>query len=296
MNINFKPTRGCKLDYNKLIYPVYASIKIDGIRVNLIDNKARTKSLKTLPNKHVRSLLETSNILKDMEGELTTSENLLIDECFNKSTSAFMSHDYKPEFIFWVFDIFKQQLKFHDRYKLLCTLKDNGELPPFVRIVEQRLINNKLELELFYSDCVFEGHEGVIVRHYDSLYKCGMATTSKGELLKMKPMEDSECVIVGFEEGTINTNPSNINELGYYERSSSKDGKVPSGLIGTILGKHEVWGIIRISGFKVELSKDMFDYPDKYLGKIVTFKYQSHGTLNKPRIAKFKGFRDINDM
>ena len=292
--MTFKPMRGCKADLDKLIYPVYASIKGDGIRTNLVDGLCRTKSLKPLPNDYTRELLQSYEVLRGLEAELTTTMDLTDPECFNKATSAFMRHKETPEVHMWVFDIFSPDLDFDKRYKIL--LNRSHLLPDFVRILPQTLIHNRVQLDEFITDALEEGHEGVMLRHHDSMYKCGMATVRGGQLLKVKPMEDDEAVIVGFEEGTHNLNEKKTNELGRSKRSSSKEGKVPSGIIGTILGQHPKWGVIRVSGLKDDLAKDMFINQKDYLGRLFTFRYQSHGTLEAPRLAKFKGFRSSDDM
>lgn len=286
-----KPMQGTKADLDKLIYPVYASVKGDGIRVNIYDRLCRTKSLKPLPNIYTRTLLESYPVLEGLEAEITTSGDLADPDSFNKATSAFMRHKGEPPVFMWVFDIINED-PFIQRYGRMQRLK----LPPFACILPQTLIHNRETLNQYITDVLELGHEGVMLRHHNSLYKFGKATITGGELLKVKPMEDDEAIVVGFEEGTTNTNEKKTNELGRSKRSSSKAGLVPSGIIGTVLAEHPAWGILRISGFKDPLAKDMFDNPEKYIGALITFKYQLHGTMESPRLPKFKGFRSPDDM
>ena len=291
---DFKPMGGCKADLDKLVYPVYVSVKCDGIRTNVVDGLCRTKSLKPLPNIRTRELLESFDVLRDVEAELTTVKDLNDPECFNKSTSAFMRHKESPEVFMWVFDIYMPGVPFFKRYE---ALQRRGPLfPDFVGILPQALVNDRETLDKMIQEAVDAGLEGVMVRHHDSLYKCGKATVTGGQLLKVKPMEDDEAVIEGFEEGTHNTNEKVTNELGRSKRSSAKDGKIPSGIVGTILGRHPTWGIVRVSGLKDDLALDMFNNPQEYLGRLFTFRYQAHGTLEAPRLAKFKGFRSKDDL
>jgi DNA ligase 1 len=292
--IIFKPMRGCKADLDRLVYPVYVSVKTDGIRTNLVDGLCRTKSLKPLPNIYTRELLQSYEVLRGLEAELTTTVDLSDPECFNKATSAFMRHKGQPEIRMWVFDIFIPDLTFEDRLKVME--KRSTLFPDFVTLLPQILVKNRAELDELIDQAISSNMEGIMIRHHDSLYKCGMSTITGGQLLKVKPMEDDEAYIEGFEEGTHNTNEKKTNELGRSKRSSSKAGKVPSGIVGTILGRHDKWGIVRVSGLKDDLALDMFLYPEKYLGAPFTFKYQSHGTLEAPRLAKFKGFRSLDDL
>ena len=288
-----KPMKGTKADLDRLVYPVCGSIKGDGIRVNVYEGRCRTKSLKPLPNIHTRNLLESFSILEGLEAELTSTDDLADPEGFNKATSAFMRHKGEPELHMWVFDIINED-PFYKRYNTLLGLRKH--LPKFVTILDQHLLRDREEVDKYVAWVLRRGYEGVMLRHHDSLYKFGQSTITKGELLKVKPFEDDEAVVVGLEEGTINTNEKVVNELGRSKRSSSKAGLVPSGLIGTILGEHPKWGILRISGFKDDLATDMFNNPSKYLNRLVTFKYQAHGTMDSPRLPKFKGFRSPDDM
>jgi DNA ligase 1 len=286
-----KPMSGTKADLDKLVYPVYASVKGDGIRVNVYEGLCRTKSLKPLPNIYTRTLLESHPVLEGLEAEITTVSNLADPESFNKATSAFMRHKGEPPIHMWVFDIINEH-PFTLRYGRLQRLK----LPSFAQVLPQSLLHNREEVNRYVSWALDQGYEGVMLRHHDSLYKFGKATISGGQLLKVKPMEDAEGVLVGFEEGMINTNEKQTNELGRSKRSSAKAGLIPSGMVGTLLVEHAAWNIVRVSGIKDDLALDMFRNFDKYCGLLVTFKYQAHGTLDAPRIAKFKGFRSPDDM
>jgi len=286
-----KPMLGTTADLDKLVYPVYGSVKGDGIRVNIYDGRCRTRSLKPLPNIHTRTLLESHPVLEGLEAEITTVEDLADPESFNKATSAFMRHKEVPDLFMWIFDVINGD-PFSKRYDYLCDLK----LPSFAKILEQTLLNNREEVNEYVESKIELGYEGVILRHHDSLYKFGRATVTGGQLLKVKPMEDAEGVLIGFEEGTINTNEKQTNELGRSKRSSSKVGLVPSGLVGTLLVQHPLWGVVRVSGLKDDLATNMFHHFDEYRGLLATFRYQAHGTLDAPRIAKFKGFRSPDDM
>ena len=288
----FKPMRGCAVNYDKLKYPIFASIKGDGIRTNIVEGHCRTKSLKPLPNVYTRELLEYYPVLEGLEAELTTTDDLADPLAFNKATSAFMRHKGNPTIFMWIFDIVLPDVPFYQRLEFL----NNLDLPEFARVLPQTLCNTREELDSFVTQCLSLRYEGVMVRHHDSLYKFGMATTTKGELLKIKPMMDDEAIFIGIEEGSHNTNEKTTNELGRGRRSSAKDGMVPSGTTGSVLAEHPTWGILRISGFSDELAQDMFDNTKDYIGRLLTFRYQDHGTMDSPRLPKFKGWRSPEDI
>ena len=288
----FKPQRGRAADLSKLVYPVYVSTKVDGIRGNRINGLARTKSLKPISNIYTRQLIEATPVLEGCEFELTTTWDFSDEEAFNKATGDFRRFEGQPSICMSIFDIYLPTTPFNERYAILRNLM----LPDFARVLPQHLVTSRDQLDEFIRIAAHLNHEGIMIRHHDSLYKCGMATLKGGQLLKHKFLEDDEAVVIGVEEGTNNLNEKVTNELGRSKRSSAQEGLVPSGLAGVILGQHPLWGVVRISGLKDDLAKDMLINTSNYLGLLATFRYQSHGTMEAPRQAKFKGFRDPNDM
>ena len=294
MNLqNFKPMQGTAINLAKLIYPVYISTKVDGMRINRVGGSCRTKSLKPLGNVYTRELIESYPILEGIEGELTTTWDFGDAEAFNKATGDFRRFEGQPNVCLSIFDIVNEH-PFALRYGRMQRLTDH--LPSFARILPQQLVHNQDHLLAEVAHANEMGHEGIMIRQHDSLYKFGKSTIKGGELLKYKFLEDDEAIVVGVEEGMHNTNEKVTNELGRSKRSSSKEGLVPSGIAGAILGEHPKWGITKISGLKDDLAEDLLKNFEKYRGLLVTFRYQAHGTMEAPRQAKFKGFRDPNDM
>lgn len=290
---NFKPMRARTADLSNILFPAYVSTKVDGLRVNIIDGKARTKSLKPISNIYTRELLEKYPNFEGIEAELTTSWDYSDEEAFNKATGDFRRFEGEPNVCMSIFDLISND-PFTVRYNTLQRMADH--FPSFARVLPQVLVNDMVQLQAYIENARQLGHEGIMIRYYGSRYKCGTATLKGQELMRYKFLEDDEAIVEGVEEGHINTNEKIKNELGRSSRSSSKDGLVPSGLVGAILGRHPQWGIVRVSGLKDDLAKDMLENIDKYIGKLFTFRYQAHGSLEAPRQAKFKGFRDPDDM
>lgn len=50
------------------------------------------------------------------------------------------------------------------------------------------------------------------------------------------------------------------------------------------------------TGFSALDRQAIWDNRESYIGKIVKFKYQKHGTKDRPRIPVFLSFRDPTDM
>lgn len=295
----FRPLLAADADESSIIFPVFASPKIDGIRCIIYNGKAVTRALKPIPNRYTRACLEKSaNLLNMFDGELTVGDG------FNSTTSEIMTHAGEPDFRFHVFDTVGI-LGYQHRLAHLKQKIDLGyNMPPFVKRLKQTLIHSLEDLQDYYQECLEEGHEGIIVRSVDGIYKNGRSTVKQGIMLKLKPFEDSEAVIIDFEEQYHNDNEKEQNELGLSKRSSKQDGKRPAGTLGKFvvkgLEKDHFKGVeFRIGtgqGLTKALRAEIWKFKKKFLGKIVKFKYQKIGSIDKPRIPVFLGFRDPRDL
>jgi DNA ligase 1 len=277
-----------------LAYPLIASPKIDGIRCLIIDGKPMSRSLKPIPNRHVTKLL-TGTHLNGLDGELLIGDG----SSFQKVTSGIMSHDGEPDFTFHVFDDFTQpNARYHmrvasyeERLRSLCQFEER------VIPVRTRLIRDFAELSDFTEQCLSRGYEGAMVRTPSGPYKFGRSTFKEGYLVKVKPFEDAEATVIGFEEQMENTNEKTTNELGNSKRSSHKAGKVPKDTLGALILHSAEFGEFRCgTGLDDALRKEIWLRRDKYDGATVTFRFQRIGMKDKPRIPAFKGFRHIHDL
>lgn len=280
-------------DHYPIQYPVLASPKFDGIRCLRVSNQTLSRKFKPIKNQHVQKL--TVNLPNGLDGEL-----MLDGKPFNEVSSAIMSEDGEPDFRYYVFDYVGGALTepYIDRVQKLKNLT----LPPFCVKVIPVLIKNEAELIAYEQQCLAQGYEGVMIRHPQGCYKCGRATVKQGWLLKVKRFTDSEAEIVGFEEQMHNTNEAEEDELGHTKRSKAKAGLVPAGTLGKLIvreigdnpWKGKTFGMG--TGFDAAMRQEIWDNRDKYLGRIVTYKFQNHGIVDLPRLPVWKGFRSQDDM
>lgn len=268
-------------------YPCLASGKLDGIRACIQAGAPRTRTLKDLPNRHTRQRL-SSAALEGLDGELTLKGELWND--FNANQSAFMSHDGKPDFIFHVFDdISKPHMPAVKRKALakerVAVLRDLG-YP--VEFCEQYEVSNSTDLRAMYLKYRANGYEGLIVMDRLGCYKHGRSTLNQAISLKLKPCKDAEAVVVGFEELQRNLDAGN---------SKRKENLVPGGTLGRLNVSWDgvLFGIG--SGFTDSQRQEIWDNQDKYLGKLVTFKYMEvFKDTGAPRGPIFKGWRSKEDV
>jgi DNA ligase-1 len=278
-----------------LNYPQLATPKLDGIRSVKQNGRALSSSFKDIPNLYVQSNMAL--LPEGLDGEL-----MVRADSFNQVQSGIMSEDGEPDFQFCVFDYVSKSLS--QPYKERVAELKKLTLPAFCIKLLPTVINNKEELIAYEKKCLDDGYEGIMIRSPNGPYKCGKATVKQGWLLKVKRFKDSEAVIMGFEEQLENTNEKTVNELGKSTRSKHQAGMIAKDTLGKFLVREigtTPWNGREFAigtGEKLtkELRKEVWDNKEKYIGKIVTYKYQPYGVKDLPRLPIWKSFRDPRDM
>jgi len=299
MSIITKPMLSGKFDDFKteslgLTYPLMGTPKMDGIRALMVDGNLVSRTFKAIPNVFIREKLE-ADLPDNVDGELMDVQG------WEHTQSSVMDRKGQPDFLFYVFDYVKDGLEkpYTERMKDLKVLK----LPAYCVKVLPVEIKNHDELLALEEQFVSEGYEGLMLRKPDSVYKCGRGTLKKMDLVKVKRFVDAEAKIVGYEEQMENTNEAERDNFGRTKRSSAQAGLVGKGTLGRwnvegINGEFKgvAFGLGTAKGVTQEMRQAWWDNRDKFVGKIVTYKYQAAGSVSAPRIPVFKNFRDKNDM
>lgn len=288
-----KPMLGIAVDTTKLVFPIYASPKLDGIRVIIKDNQVLSRNGKPIPNMFVQSLLKSYH---GLDGELIVGHPTH-PNVFQLTTSGVMSVEGVPNVRLYVFDCWYAKGGIDTRYNEVLKIVWDNPIAD-IEVVPQIIINSLEELYEFEEDCLEKGYEGVMLRYPNAPYKNGRSTVKEGALLKLKRFSDSEAVILGMEPLLRNHNEATKNALGLTERSSHKDNMVADDLLGSLHVKDYITGVeFSIgSGFTEEQRRDIWNRQEELKGSIVKYKYFEVGVKDKPRFPVFCGFRDKRDM
>lgn len=302
----FKPMLAVKADLGKLAYPVYGSVKLDGIRVVITGGVVYSRNMKPIPNAYVQKLFGKKEY-EWLDGELIIGD-VTADDVFQVTSSGVMTQSGKPDVRLYVFDQYdysnlplcsKEHVPYSERLKKLM---DNQSVisDDNVITIKQRLLHNIDELNEFESMAVADGFEGIMLRSPNGKYKNGRSTVREGYLLKVKRFEDDEAKLISMEEFMSNNNEQTIDELGHKVRSHKKDGMVPAGKMGALVVQNKKFGLFKIgSGFSDAQRKEFwFKYQNNrndFIGQLVKFKYQPSGIKDKPRFPVFLGFRNKID-
>lgn len=289
-----KPMLSGKLSsLDKLFFPCYCTPKFDGIRCIIKDGVAVSRTLKPIRNKHVQAMLK--GLPDGLDGELM----LETTSTFSEVSSAIMREDGEPNFRYLVFDYITIEDSRAGYLQRLNNLElQAGLICRFVSVILPQEINSLLEFEMFESKCLEAGFEGVMIRKGDGPYKFGRSTSNEGYLLKWKRFTDSEAEVQGFIEQTHNANEKEKDALGHSKRSQHKENLIPVGTLGALLVQ-DVKTKIEFSigtGFNGADRAYIWGMRKKLIGKVVKYKYQEIGVLEKPRFPVFLGFRDKEDM
>lgn len=297
--MSFKPMLAAPIeDMSKLKYPLYASIKYDGIRATMQGGKLLSRTLKPIPNKHVQEMFK--HLPEGFDGELMFGDPAAKD-VFQQTTSVVMSHSKPADGVkFYAFDKFVPGAMFEQRRQIIFDYIFHNPSVDVLYVWQTEILNEKLLLE--YEQSVLDlGYEGLILRSMDGPYKEGRSTEKQGFLLKLKRFVDAEAEILSVYEEMENTNTATKDLLGHTERSSHKAGMVGK----NTLGGFDVRGIngqfagveFRVPGNTTDnLQKKYWANRKNLPGKIIKYKYFPIGVKDKPRLPIFLGFRDKRDM
>ena len=291
---NIRPLLSCEVPLDKVKFPIYISTKFDGIRALVIDGVVYSRSLKPIRNKHVQKLFGKPEY-NGFDGELIVGD-IYAKDVFQKTTSGVMSEDGTPDVTYYVFDVFTNNT---ETYKeRLYTLNDKLVLVQSHNVVatQQWYIETEEELTKLLSKEKVKGGEGLIGRNPNGVYKYGRSTPKEQLSIKFKFFEQEEFEVVGFTERMHNTNEQKRDELGYAERSSAKDGLVPTNTLGSLVLKYGDDTFNCGTGFSDALRYEIWSNQDKYLGKLASIRYMSVGAKDLPRCPSFVWFRDTEDM
>ena len=294
-SVNFRPMLACSESahnfFDKLMLPLLASAKLDGIRATVRDGVVYARSNKPIPNKYVQSLFANYEYV---DGELIVGESTAHD-VYRQTTSHVMSHD-KEDFPVRLF-AFDHVKNLNDPYNLRLANLEHCLSGEHVVLHNQKYIETMNQLIEFEKLCLECGYEGVILRQTHSPYKCGRSTAKEQYLLKLKRFSDQEYKIVGFEERLANHNKAVINELGRTKRSSHKEGKVGRCDLGALILQMDNGDTFNCgTGFDDDMRVEIWNNKNKYLGEFAKIKSFLIGVKDKPRHPVFLGIRSRIDM
>lgn len=286
-------------DWSKLVYPVYVSPKLDGIRcVTHPTLGPVSRSLKPIPNDYIRQYLAWPQS-RWLDGEIVVGEPNAPD-VFNRSQSGVMTGSGEPNFTYYVFDNFEAGhmcgfgIRLADAERVIAAAPEQMR----IKLLPHHLVNDYDELTYWEDQFVSQGYEGLMIRSPGGKYKFGRSTQKEQGLLKMKRFTDAEGIITGYEPLMRNHNDPMIDALGLQKRGYSKEGKIADDTrVGNFLAvgaPGQPWDGVPFSigsglddDSRLRYRKEI----ESLIGKTFSYKFQSHGSVDAPRTPIWKGLR-----
>jgi DNA ligase 1 len=244
---------------DKIVYPCFVQPKLDGHRCIAMPSGLWSRTRKPITG--VPPILAELRIvpgLIPLDGELYNHD--FRDE-FEQLTHYIRQSQATPghECVqYHVYDCVQPKYSFRARLGYLRGLFA-GIASQALRLVETREVNDEDELMLAFEDFLAQGYEGAVVRQADGLY----VNKRSKDLLKLKKFDDAEFEIVGVIEGK-----GKLAGHGIFQCKTEA---------GTVFEA-------KMKGPIAELQK-YYQHPDKYVGKMLTVKYQ--GITNKNKVPRF---------
>lgn len=295
-----RPMLAAKIEPDKLRFPLSASPKLDGIRCRIVDGVATSRSGKPLPNAFIQKHLGRPE-LNGLDGELIVGPPNA-EDVFFQSESGVMRRDGEPEVTFYVFDKFDAPGGHSQRLEAAAAQVTYRHPVPCI-IVTHHVVNNEDERKFYTQQALNNGYEGAMFRDPNGAYKNGRSTAREGGLLKDKPKETIEVVIVEIIEAQANNNAAKKDELGFTKRSSAKAGKVGKGTAGAlrvrIIDTDVIFKVTWAKGITAAMKQHIFDNPGEYLGQTAVVEFIPVGVKAEtgiPRSGRFKGLRSQLDL
>ena len=299
--MSFKPmlAKEAPADLSTLTYPLAVQPKLDGIRCTIVDGKAVSRSLKPIPNREIREYLSRPEF-EGLDGEIVVGSPS--DPNAMQNTTTIVMAKEKPAGPDWGFYVFDrvppeamQSESFAARYDGVRAYLDDTD--PRVHLVSTTYVEDQAEVAVEEARWLNAGYEGAILRDPSAAYKFGRSG-KKGPVLKLKRFIDFEAEVVGFAEKMHNANEAKTNELGRTERSTAKEGMVPTGTLGALVcravnGPHAGQQFQVGTGFTEEQRQDLWERRSVLRHRTVKIKSFPVGVKDAPRFPVFLGFRDL---
>lgn len=300
---------------SKLIFPLIAQPKIDGVRALNMTGRFTGRSLKTFKNEYLTKRYSHSSLI-GFDGEVAAQDECHPDLCrITSSATGTIKGD--PWILWWLFDYIRPETKLlgyaerleHLRHRIADLLFEAPDIFPHLRLIPSTVVNNLAELNRKDEEYLELGFEGTILRDPNAPHKQGRSGT-KPILWRIKRFIDFEFVVDEIIEGEENLNEAQINELGQTFRSSHQENKVKNGMVGAMVGRvldnvvhekqllFEKGQVVRVGAGRMTHAqrKLYFENPELLRQKISKAKFFPKGIKDKPRFPTWQSFRDPVDM
>lgn len=260
-------------DYNKrgkdIVFPCYVQRKYDGTRcVGIPGIGLFSRNRKRYP--HMEHIMEEINRLPAamvLDGELYSDE-LTFQEIVGLVKKETLKNDDAQKQLkikLHIYDMIHDNMPYSTRYANLQMLFKRNKFK-YLELVTSENCESIDKMKELHSKYVAEGYEGIMLRNKGGKYE----NSRSKHLQKYKLFEDAEYEVIGYKEG------EGLEAGCVMWLCKTPEGKTFS---------------CRPRGSR-EDRQEYFLNGDKYIGKMLTVKFQEHTVDNIPRFPVGISFRD----
>lgn len=237
---------------HKIVWPAYGQSKLNGVRclafiendkVSYISRKGKAYETFSHWDNDLKNLFPSGTIL---DGE-AFNPNLGFQEIIRRvkrvKTSRLNIEDDPLQY--WIYDVVLPTVRYDERLEFLEKREDTN----YIKIVPTYLLESEVQLKRYHQRNLIDGYEGTMIRSRHGMYKPDCRSY---DLLKYKDFLDEEFEIIGGrsaqgrDEGTV-----------VFECATSTGQSFNVRPKGT-------W----------DQRKDYFDNIEKYVGQMLTVRFQ----------------------
>lgn len=250
--------------------------KLDGARFILIKDHEGNVKYYTRQGQEVTGLIEFEEDIKRIPNNTVIDGEVLLDkdglhskDLYRETMKEFRKKGEKHGLILHAFDIlsydeFRKGTSVYickDRKDMLHELITNNEFTNIVEVPVRYIGKDENMIIKLLDEAISKDEEGIMVNLSDGVYECKRTTN----ILKVKKFQDADLKVISIEEG---------------------EGK-NKGTLGRINVEYKN-NIIGVgSGFSDEMRNEVYNNPDKYIGKIAKIQYfeeTKNSKDNKPSL------------
>ncbi len=277
-----------EIEDDKILFDdMFLMPKLDGVRAIKQPDGLYSRNGEKLRNRKLHTIF--SHVPSGFEGELF-AEGLTFNQ-IESAVCSFESDDIDLLYL-CVFDMMIEDKTAEERYeylKLVVPKISKCTLIPHYNYY-------KTLYESLQEKAIDRVYEGVMLKNKKAKYKHGRSGKKNQELLKWKPRDTSEAIIISCVEEMKNTAVATKDALNRTKRSNTKAEKEPKGILGAFVVKNMSDGVLfRIGtgeGLTKEYRKELWDSRDSLVGKVIEYSHEYGSGHEKPRFPSFLRFRD----
>jgi len=289
---------------DEINYPILASYKLDGVRCIFYKGEMLSRSLKPIPNKQLREKFQSLTDFSKEHDCILDGEIYSPDLTFQEIIGFVMTQDFEdkksikkhgeilkiPEDLkFYCFDCVEKDdfnISFEYRHSNIinCSII-SSYVDKLLVLVRQKKLTSKEEVEIYFEEALNFDNEGLILKDLNGRYKCGRGTLKEGLIYKVKLFKTIDAEIIDIIQAT-KVDPKaekQINELNRSVTSKKKNDRI-------LIEKAAAF-VVEYKGQKVKVSiamddamkEEIWTNKNKYIGKIVEYKFMEVGMKDLPR-------------